>query len=67
MNSVNFLEGINTDPSRMQTIMPFSTVGDFENYLQRLIKLPTQVNTAVSPVIVGKSGKEEEEGDRWKQ
>lgn len=43
MNNVNFLEGINADPGRLQTVMPMSTVGDFENYLERLRKRPTQI------------------------
>ena len=47
VNPVNFLEDITADPSRMETIMPFYTIGDFENYLQRLNKLPRQVRMSI--------------------
>jgi hypothetical protein len=45
MNNVNFLEGVTADPGRLQTVMPMSTVGDFENYLERLRRRPCQVRT----------------------
>ncbi|XP_076443511.1 uncharacterized protein LOC143282006 [Babylonia areolata] len=47
VNSVNFLEGVHTDPGRMQAIMPFSTLPDYENYLQRLTKLPVQIDQKI--------------------
>ncbi|KAL8583686.1 hypothetical protein ACOMHN_037409 [Nucella lapillus] len=42
VNAVNFLEGVSADPSRLQTVLPFKTLGHFQNYLQRLTHLPAQ-------------------------
>eukprot|EP00916_Digyalum_oweni_P023729 GHVL01039344.1.p1 GENE.GHVL01039344.1~~GHVL01039344.1.p1 ORF type:complete len:615 (+),score=12.78 GHVL01039344.1:33-1877(+) len=47
VNPVNFLEGDTADPTRMATIMPFSTIGDFDNYLQRLLKLPGKIDQEI--------------------
>lgn len=44
VNPVNFLEGITGDPASFHVYLPFSTVGDFENYIQRLTLLPKQVS-----------------------
>lgn len=42
LNPINFLEGPQIDPSYLQSITPFDTVGDFENYLKRLEDYPKQ-------------------------
>lgn len=44
LNPINFLEGPQIDPSYLQSITPFDTVGDFENYLKRLELFPQQVS-----------------------
>uniref|UniRef100_K1PYE7 Uncharacterized protein n=1 Tax=Magallana gigas TaxID=29159 RepID=K1PYE7_MAGGI len=42
LNPINFLEGPQINPSYLQSITPFDTVGDFENYLKRLEDYPKQ-------------------------
>ncbi|XP_025077540.1 uncharacterized protein LOC112554138 isoform X1 [Pomacea canaliculata] len=47
VNPVNFLEGITGDPASFHVYLPFSTVGDFENYIQRLTLLPKQIDEKI--------------------
>lgn len=47
LNPINFLEGPQIDPSYLQSITPFDTVGDFENYLKRLENYPKQIDEMI--------------------
>lgn len=47
LNPINFLEGPQIDPSYLQSITPFDTVGDFENYLKRLEDYPKQIDEMI--------------------
>ncbi|XP_052706640.1 uncharacterized protein LOC128182062 isoform X1 [Crassostrea angulata] len=47
LNPINFLEGPQIDPSYLQSITPFDTVGDFENYLKRLEDYPKQADEMI--------------------
>nr|XP_022343173.1 uncharacterized protein LOC111136546 isoform X1 [Crassostrea virginica] len=47
LNPINFLEGPQIDPSYLQSITPFDTVGDFENYLKRLELFPQQIEEMI--------------------
>eukprot|EP00105_Crassostrea_gigas_P009338 XP_011424246.1 PREDICTED: uncharacterized protein LOC105326090 [Crassostrea gigas] len=47
LNPINFLEGPQINPSYLQSITPFDTVGDFENYLKRLEDYPKQIDEMI--------------------
>ncbi|KAL5003933.1 hypothetical protein ScPMuIL_017389 [Solemya velum] len=43
LNPISFMEGIQTDPAFMISLTPFDTIGDFENFLSRLVGMPKQI------------------------
>ncbi|XP_067669846.1 uncharacterized protein [Haliotis asinina] len=51
LNPVNFMEGIQRNPLAFVNMMPFNTVGDFENYIARLRLLPQQLKQMESLML----------------
>ncbi|XP_050415173.2 uncharacterized protein LOC126829395 isoform X1 [Patella vulgata] len=48
INPLNLMEGPQTNPSSFTNFFPFHTVGDYENYLARLTRLPDQIDERIS-------------------
>lgn len=45
LNPLSFMEGLQTNPSFITLASPFISRGDYENYIDRLIRLTTQVSS----------------------
>ncbi|XP_050415177.2 uncharacterized protein LOC126829397 isoform X2 [Patella vulgata] len=48
INTLNLLEGPQIAPSDFTSFFPFNTIGDYENYLARLTRLPNQIDERIS-------------------
>ncbi|KAK6187225.1 hypothetical protein SNE40_005298 [Patella caerulea] len=48
INPLNLMEGPQRSPSIFTSFFPFYTIGDYENYLARLTRLPVQIDERIS-------------------
>jgi hypothetical protein len=53
LNTISFITGPQLDPSNLPKRTPFNTVGDYENYIQRLELYPNQVRRIIFNIATG--------------